>query len=73
MGSNTLFIEPGGPWQNAFVESFNGTLRDELLNTEMFTSLAEARHLADAWRPEYNLFRPHGSLAYQTPAQVAGT
>lgn len=73
MGSSTLFIEPGSPWQNAFVESFNGTLRDELLDIEMFTSLAEARYLADAWRTEYNQFRPHSSLAYQTPAEFAAT
>ena len=71
MGSSTLVIEPGSPWQNAFVESFNGTLLDELLDIEMFTSLAAERYLADAWRTEYNQFRPHSSLAYQTPAEFA--
>lgn len=61
MGSAALVIESGSPWHDAFVESFNGTLRDELLNLEHFTSLAEARVLAEAWRNEYNQCRPHGS------------
>ena len=73
MGSSTLFIEPGSPWQNAYIESFNGKLSDELLNLEEFTSLAEARHLAETWRKEYNQIRPHSSLGYRTPAEFAAT
>ena len=73
MGSSTLFIEPGSPSQNAYIESFNGKLSDELLNLEEFTSLAEARHLAETWRIEYNQIRPHSSLGYRTPAEFAAT
>ena len=73
MGSSTLFIEPGSPWQNAYVESFNGKLSDELLNLEEFTSLREARHLAATWRNEYNHVRPHSCLGYRTPAEFAAT
>ena len=64
----TLFIEPGSPWQNAFVESFNGTLRNELLDGEMFFSVTEARSLVEDWRREYNTVRPHSSLDGMTPA-----
>ena len=73
VGSSTLFIEPGSPWQNAYIESFNGKLRDELLNLEIFTTLVEARYLADSWRSEYNQFRPHSSLGQRTPAEFAAT
>ena len=73
IGSGTLFIEPGSPWQNAYIESFNGKLRDELLDLEIFTSLAEAQYLADSWRAEYNQFRPHSSLGHRTPAEFAAT
>ena len=64
------FIEPGSPWQNGVVESFNGKLRDELLNREWFRSRAEARVLIERWRQFYNEQRPHSALRYQPPAQV---
>ena len=70
-GSNTLFIAPASPWENAYIESFNGKLQDELLKGELFTSLAEARLLIEAWRQDYNRVRPHGSLDYMTPAEFA--
>ena len=65
-----LFIEPGSPWENGYNESFNGKLRDELLNGEIFTTLLEAKVLIENWRNEYNQFRPHSSLNYQPPAPV---
>jgi len=64
----TLFIEPGSPWENGYVESFNGKLRDELLNGERFTTLLEAQVLIANWRQEYNHFRPHSALGYRPPA-----
>ena len=64
----TLFIEPGSPWENGYVESFNGKLRDELLNREIFTTLLEAKVLVENWRREYNTTRPHRSLGYKPPA-----
>ena len=64
----TLFIEPGSPWENGYNESFNGKLRDELLNGEIFTTLLEAKVLIEQWRKEYNQFRPHSSLDYRSPA-----
>lgn len=64
----TAYIEPGSPWQNGFIESFNGRLRDELLRCEVFDTLLEAQVLAEDWRIEYNTYRPHGSLNDQTPA-----
>jgi transposase InsO family protein len=64
----TLFIEPGSPWENGYVESFNGKLRDELLNREIFFTLTEAKVLVERWRQEYNTRRPHSSLAYRPPA-----
>ncbi len=67
-GVATLYIEPGAPWQNAYSESFNSRFRDELLNREIFTTLAEAKVLAEEYRREYNAQRPHSSLGYQTPA-----
>ncbi len=63
----TLFIEPGSPWENGYNESFNGKLRDELLNGEIFYTLAEAKVLVERWRHEYNTFRPHSSLGYRPP------
>jgi hypothetical protein len=66
----TLFIEPGAPWQNGYSQSFNGRFRDELLNLELFASTSEARVLSEKWRREYNEQRPHGALSYQTPQQV---
>ena len=63
----TLFIQPGSPWENGYVESFNGKLRDELLNGEIFTTLQEAKVLTEVWRREYNQVRPHSSLGYKPP------
>ncbi len=67
----TLFIELGSPWENGYIESFNGKLRDELLNREIFTSLLEAQVLIENWRKEYNQIRPHSSLGYRPPAPEA--
>jgi len=64
----TLFIEPGSPWENGYIESFNGKLRDELLNREIFTTLIEAKILIEEWRKEYNQVRPHSALNYRPPA-----
>jgi len=72
-GVKTLYIEPGAPWQNGFNESFNGKLRDELLNGELFTSLKEAKVVTEDFRLAYNHHRPHSSLGYQTPAAYAAT
>lgn len=66
-----LFIEPGSPWENGYVESFNGKMRDELLNREIFYTLKEAQILIERWRKEYNYIRPHSSLAYRPPAPQA--
>ena len=71
LGVKTLFIEPGSPWENGYIESFNGKLRDELLNREIFTTLEEAKVLIEQWRREYNQVRPHSSLGYQPPAPEA--
>jgi putative transposase len=70
-GVETLFIAKGSPWENGYVESFNGKLRDELLNRELFLSLEEARWVIDHWRSDYNHHRPHSALEYQTPAAFA--
>jgi len=67
----TLYIEPGSPWENGYVESFNGKLRDELLDREVFTTLTEAGVLIEGWRKEYNQVRPHSSLGYCPPAPEA--
>tara|TARA_Y100000768_G_scaffold330762_1_gene269702 strand:+ start:35443 stop:36261 length:819 start_codon:yes stop_codon:yes gene_type:complete len=67
----TLYIEPGSPWENGYCESFNGRMRDEFLNGEIFYSLKEAQVLVEMWRREYNQFRPHSSLGYKPPAPVA--
>jgi putative transposase len=71
VGVTTLYIAPGSPWENGYNESFNGSLRDELLNGEIFYSLAEARILIEAWRRHYNTIRPHSSLGYRPPAPEA--
>ena len=71
LGVKTLFIEPGSPWENGYIESFNGKLRDELLNREIFTTLEEAKVLIEQWRREYNQVRPHSSLGYWPPAPEA--
>ena len=72
-GVKTLYIAPGSPWENGYAESFHSRLRDELLDSELFMSLAEARHLATRWRLDYNHRRPHSSLRYQTPAAFAAS
>ena len=71
VGVKTLFIEPGSPWENGYVESFNGKLRDELLGREQFDTLLEAKVLIERWRREYNTRRPHSSLGYRPPAPEA--
>jgi putative transposase len=71
VGVKTLFIEPGSPWENGYNESFNGKLRDELLNGEIFYTLKEAQILIKHWRQEYNTIRPHSSLGYRPPAPEA--
>src|SRR5665213_2986349 len=68
VGAKTLFIEPGSPWENGYCESFNGKLRDELLNGEIFYSLKEAQVVIGQWRQHYNTIRPHSSLGYRPPA-----
>ena len=68
IGVKTLYIEPGSPWENGYNESFNGKLRDELLNGEIFYTLREAQILIERWRKHYNAVRPHSSLGYRTPA-----
>jgi len=68
VGAKTLFIEPGSPWENGYNESFNGKLRDELLNMEIFYNLKEAKVLIEHWRQHYNTIRPHSSLGYKPPA-----
>jgi putative transposase len=68
IGVKTLFIEPGSPWENGYVESFNGKLSDELLDREIFYSLQEAKVLIEMWRKHYNQVRPHSSLGYRSPA-----
>jgi transposase InsO family protein len=67
----TLFIAPGSPWENGYIESFNGKLRDELLDREIFYTLGEAKVLIERWRKEYNTFRPHSALGYRPPAPEA--
>ena len=68
IGTQTLFIEPGSPWENGYNESFNGKLRDELLDRELFDTLHEAQVLIERWRVHYNTKRPHSSLGYRPPA-----
>lgn len=67
----TLYIEPGSPWENGYIESFNGRLRDELLNGEIFFTLNEAKVILENWRREYNTVRPHSSLGYRAPVPLA--
>jgi putative transposase len=71
LGARTLFIEPGSPWENGYIESFNGKMRDELLNGEIFDTLIEAKVLIERWRVHYNKVRPHSSLRYRPPAPEA--
>ena len=70
-GTGTVFIDPGSPWQNAWIESFNGRLRDEFLNGQLFDTMLEAQVLLEAWRIDYNTERPHSSLGWRSPAQFA--
>ena len=67
--AGTAYIEPGSPWENPFIESFNGKLRDELLNVEAFESVLEAQVLAEDFRIDYNTYRPHSALGQLTPAE----
>ena len=71
VGVKTLYIEPGSPWENGYNESFNGKLRDELLDGEIFYSLKEAQILIERWRQHYNTVRPHSALGYRPPAPQA--
>jgi putative transposase len=71
LGVKTLYIEPGSPWENGYIESFNGKLRDELINGEIFTTLFEAQVLIESWRKDYNQIRPHSALGYRPPAPEA--
>ncbi len=70
-GARTLYIEPGSPWENGYIESFNGKLRDELLDREVFHTLLEVRVLAERYRRTYNRIRPHSALGYRPPAPEA--
>ncbi len=69
----TIYIRPGSPWENGYIESFHDKLRDECLNRELFGNLAEARVVIEQWREQYNQERPHSSLGYQTPREFAGS
>jgi transposase InsO family protein len=71
VGLKILFIEPGSPWENGYVERFNGKLRGELLNGEIFYTLREAKILIERWRMHYNQVRPHSALEYRPPAPEA--
>ena len=71
VGTKSLFIEPGSPWENGYCESFNGKLRDECLNGEIFYSLKEARVVIEQWRKFYNTERPHSALGYRPPAPAS--
>lgn len=71
LGVQTLFIEPGSPWENGYIESFNSRLRDEVLNREIFYTVKEARVIIGMWRRHYNQIRPHSSLGYRPPAPEA--
>ena len=71
VGAKTAYIMPGSPWENGYCESFNGKLRDECLNGEIFYSLKEARTVIERWRMEYNTERPHSALGYRPPAPAA--
>ena len=68
VGAKTASIEPGSPWENGYCESFNARFRDELLNGEIFYTLAEAKVVIESWRRHYNTKRPHSSLGYRPPA-----
>jgi transposase InsO family protein len=71
LGVDTLFIEPGSPWENGYVESFNSRMRDDLLDGELFLHIDETKYVVERWRMDYNHYRPHSSLGYMTPAGFA--
>ena len=71
LGTGTLYIEPGSPWENGYCESFHGKLRDECWNGELFYSLKEAQIVIEQWRVEYNTRRPHSALGYRPPVPAA--
>jgi transposase InsO family protein len=73
LGTTTLYIEPGSPWENGYCESFNGKLRDECLYQEIFFSLKEAQIVIEQWRNQYNTIRPHSSIGYRPPAPQTST
>ena len=68
LGTKTVYITPGSPWENGYCESFNGKMRDEMLNGELFYTLREAQVLIEQWRIHYNTIRPHSALGYRPPA-----
>lgn len=72
-GIEAIHIAPGSPWENGYIESFNGKFRDEVLNRELFYSVKEAKVIVEDWRMEYNHHRPHSSLGYKTPAEFAAS
>jgi transposase InsO family protein len=71
LGVRSLLVEPGSPWENGYVESFNGKMRDELLDREIFYTVKDARYLIEMWRKEFNHIRPHSALGYKPPAHSA--
>ena len=73
VGVETLYVEPGSPWENGYAESFFSRLRDELLRGNQFSNLAEAEALGREWQVDYNEQRPHSALGYRTPAEFAAT
>lgn len=73
IGTKTMYIEPGSPWENGYCESFNGKFRDELLNGEIFYTLREAQIIIERWRHQYNAIRPHSALKYRPPAPQAAS
>ncbi len=73
LAAGTSYIDPGSPWQNGYVESFNSRLRDELLSVDIFDTLIEAQILLEHWRMDYNWNRPHSALGNQPPAKYAAT
>ena len=72
-GCQTIYIKPGSPWENPYIESFNGKLREECLNRHAFANGPEAQEIVSNYREEYNRYRPHSSLGYQTPAEFAAS
>ena len=68
LGTLPAFIEPGSPWENGYIESFNGKMRDELLKCEIFDTMHEAKVLIERWKTYYNTIRPYGNLEYKPPA-----